>query len=128
MGNRLVLGRRLVGLACFLLSLAASGLLGLPSEGQMPEIALGWPLLLHIERAVAAMGLIGFALLIIWRAGRGEFPIRFGQIEYEARVAGEVEDALGGHERRITHVEQILGLGPDGIDPHGNGSYPHGSE
>ena len=121
MSNRAVLRRRLAGVACLLLALAASGSVGPPSEAQLPEIALGWPLLLHIERAAAAVGLVGFALLVIWRAGRGEFPLRFAQIEYEARSvatemqrgaellrtrADEIEEQMEALERRVAEFQK----------------------
>lgn len=48
----------------------------------LPGVALGWEALFHVERAGAMLGAIGVVLLIAWRALAGEFPIRFGNVEY----------------------------------------------
>lgn len=123
MSNRAVLRRRLAGVACLLLALAASGSVGPPSEAQLPEIALGWPLLLHIERAAAAVGLVGFALLVIWRAGRGEFPLRFAQIEYEPESsATATKVTLAAIESRLVLLERLAGIRSNGVDELGDGA------
>ncbi len=103
----LVLGRRFVGIGLFLVAVGASVMAEAPSADNLPEIALGWEPLLHVERAAAAVGIAGFAMLVVWRAGRGEFPIRFAQIEYETRsIATEMDQAIGLLELRIDELEK----------------------
>lgn len=105
MHDRPVALRRVVGVVLFAAALAAS-ILGRAPTGGLPEVALGWPLLLHVERAAAAVGISGVALLVIWRAGRGEYPVRFAHIEYEVRsVATELDKGLAAMEERAMQVE-----------------------
>lgn len=54
--------------------------------GQLPNVAMGWVLLFHMERAAALLGVIGLVLLIGWRAVQGELPIKLGNLEYEVGI------------------------------------------
>lgn len=77
---------------------------GVPTE--LPEIALGWTLLLHIERATALLGGIGIVILVGWRALRGELPIKLGHLEYPGEQAtAEMRSAVASHEERIRALE-----------------------
>jgi hypothetical protein len=77
----------------------------------LPGIALGWKALFHVERAGAILGAMGGVLLIAWRALSGEFPTRFGNIEYAPKdVTDEVEEVSASQERRLRALEEITGL------------------
>lgn len=58
-----------------------------PVPSQLPGVAMGWEALFHVERAGAMLGAIGIVALIGWRALHGEFPIKFGNVEYAAKEA-----------------------------------------
>jgi hypothetical protein len=84
---------------------------GVPAE--MPAASLGWPLLLHVERAVALLGLAAAATLVGVRATRGRFPVRFGQIEYPADdIDGRALAVRGTQEERIRFIEGVLRIAP----------------
>lgn len=79
----------------------------------LPEIALGWALLFHMERAAAVLAVAGAVLLTGWRASRGELPVRLGQIEYEASETSFEKV----HESRLRILEVAMGLrGKEDLD------------
>ena len=117
-----VLLRRLTGGALFLIALGASVAAGVPADAGMPEVALGSPLLLHLERAALMVGILGLSGLVIWRAGRGEFPDRLGHIEYEAESATATKEMLASVESRLVLLEQLTGVRGNGVDEGGNGA------
>lgn len=84
------------------------------SRGAVPDplsgVALGWVMLLHIERGAALLGAIGIVALVGWRALSGEFPVKFGNVEYAVgRAVAEAEEASASHERRIRLLEVLVG-------------------
>jgi hypothetical protein len=97
---------------------AASIEAGVPSK--LPGAALGSSLLLHVERASAALGALGAVWLIGWRALHGHFPIKFGNIEYADDLKASV-DAADTHEKRIKLLENYLGLADANDDPLDSG-------
>lgn len=76
----------------------------------LPGISLGWRALFHVERPGAMLGAIGVVLLIAWRALSGEFPIRFGNVEYAKRVTSEAEEASASQEYRLRALEVLANL------------------
>jgi hypothetical protein len=106
-------GWRAAGVALVLaFGVALSAAHGTPSE--MPGAALGWPTLLHLERAVAFIGILAVVLLVGVRALNGRFPIRFGQIEYPAEQPEyEVDLVQESHEQRLEAIEAMLGVDND---------------
>jgi hypothetical protein len=55
---------------------------------------------------------IGVVALIAWRALAlsGDFPIKFGNVEYEAKeAAAEAEEISESQERRIRALEVLVG-------------------
>lgn len=76
----------------------------------LPGVALGWEALFHVERAGAILGAIGVVLLIAWRALSGEFPIRFGNVEYAKKVTSEAEEVSASQEYRLQALEVIANL------------------
>jgi len=98
-------------LIVFAIAVGASVGAGVPSE--LPNVAMGWVLLFHLERAAALLGVVGVVLLVGWRAVQGEFPVKLGNVEYEAkRAAADAELAAEEQEHRIRILEVLAGLRP----------------
>jgi hypothetical protein len=68
--------RPLPALALLGVAAALSATAGTPNE--LPEAALGWSLLLHLERAVVLVAGLGLVVLVGTRATMGQFPFRLG--------------------------------------------------
>jgi hypothetical protein len=98
--------RLLLSLLIFAAVISLSLVSPVPPTSGLPDIALGFPLLLHLERALAVIALLSCAALVFWRATRGEFPLRFAQVEYESSQLIR----LGNHEQRIRGLEEALGF------------------
>lgn len=82
---------------------------GVPES--LPDVALDWTLLFHVERAAALLGAIGIVLLIGWRAANGQFPLKFGQVEYAAEeAAAQAEAVAASQEQRLRTLEVLAGL------------------
>lgn len=75
-------------------------------------------MLFHVERAGAFLGAVGIVLLIGWRALKGEFPIKFGNVEYAPEeAAAEAKEASELQEQRIRVLEVIAGIrSPEELD------------
>ena len=78
---------------------------GVPNK--LPGAAFGWNLLFHLERAAAVLATAGVVLLVGWRAMHGEFPIKFGQVEYAQKQA-EAAAALNQAQERRLRVLEVL--------------------
>jgi hypothetical protein len=101
--------KALVVLTIFAIAVAASLKAGTPAV--LPSAALDWTALFHIERAAAVLGAIGLVLLIGWRAMSGEFPIKFGNVEYAVEnAATKAEQAAEEQEHRIRVLEVLAGV------------------
>ena len=109
---------RLAGvLLAFAAVVYASYKLGTPRDAKgeikLPAAAFSWPFLFHVERSAAVLGAVGLVLLVGWRASYGDFPIKFGNVEYAAREADrKAEAATQAQELRLQYVEGILGIAP----------------
>jgi len=105
------LARLLPVLALFAVLVYVSDQRGVPKK--LPTVALDWTLLFHAERAAALLGTVGIVLLVGWRASHGEFPIKFGNVEYAVKeAAAKAETATEAQERRIQLLEALLDVGP----------------
>jgi hypothetical protein len=93
----------------FVFGLALVGSVACGSPARLPGAALGWTPLLHVERASAALAVMGTVWLVGWHALHGRFPIKFGNIEYanETRASAATVD---GHEQRLELIEDYLAL------------------
>jgi hypothetical protein len=101
--------RVLLAAAVLAIAFWASNEHGVPKN--LPAPALGWRLLFHVERAVVLLTAIGAVLLVGWRALHGEFPIKFGQLEYAAKETADKTDSLTGvFEQRLQLVEGLIGI------------------
>lgn len=83
-------------------SVALSAAAGTPAGGELPPTALGWPLLLHLERGGAIVAILAVLFIVVWRASKGELPTRFANIEY--RVDGTAK-SLDELRRRLEWLE-----------------------
>jgi hypothetical protein len=81
---------------------------GVPAR--LPGAALGWNLLFHLERAAAVLATAGVVFLVGWRALHGEFPIKFGQVEYAQKQAEAAAGVTEAQERRLRVVEVLTGI------------------
>lgn len=82
----------------------------------LPGAALGWRPLFYVERASALLAGLGVVLLIGWRAFHGQFPIKFGNIEYEKELQASTE-TVDSHEKRLRFVEGLLDLASEDDAP-----------
>jgi ABC-type phosphate transport system auxiliary subunit len=89
---------------------------GVPKK--LPGAAFDWVFLFHVERATALLAALGLVLLVGVRALRGEFPIKFGQLEYPAKEVDEkTQAATAAQERRIQLLEdRVYGVPPSPRD------------
>ena len=78
----------------------ASVLYGTPAR--LPGVALGFPLLLHLERAAAVVGAIGAVLVVAILTRHGYLPSQLGNIGYPA--IGRQHEL----ERRVAELQQQL--------------------
>ena len=106
--------RAIAPICVFALAMLISVEAGVPAK--LPGAALGSVLLLHVERVAAALGAIGTVWLIGWRGLHGNFPIKFGNIEYADDLKASA-DAADTHEQRIKLLEDYLGLVDANEDP-----------
>ena len=110
-------GRVLAVVAAFGVAVVASNAHGVPSS--LPGAALDWRLLFHVERASILLATTGAVLLVGWRATRGEFPIKFGQLEYAVKDTADRAAAVDeSHERRLQTLEALNGLRESVDDDH----------
>lgn len=70
-------------LALYCLLVAASVVYGAPQP--LPGVALGYPALLHVERAAALLGGLGAVLLVTYRTAQANFPSSLGNVTYSDR-------------------------------------------
>jgi hypothetical protein len=84
----------------------------------LPGVAMGWTSLFHVERAAALLGAVGIVALVGWRALHGEFPIKFGNIEYPAKqTAAEAGEVSALQEQRIRVLEVLMAIRePGGLE------------
>jgi hypothetical protein len=104
-----------LALIVFAAIVLASSLVGLPEDAagktDLPGLALGWPLLFHVLRAAAFVGAVGTVVLVAWRGSQGDWPIKFGNVEYAPKQAVAITaDALEKQDRRLRLIEAKLGL------------------
>ncbi len=92
-----------------LLSLKA----GTPASDDLPEVALRWRLLFHVERAGALIAVVGLIALVTWRTSRGEFPSRFAQMEYPPRAVTKTNASFEELEDRVRLLEVFAQVRPE---------------
>jgi hypothetical protein len=104
-------GRVLLVVVVLGAAIAVSVASGTPK--QLPGAAFDWKWLFHVERASALLGALAVVLLVGWRATHGEFPIKFGNVEYAVKdAAAEARQVSASQERRLRYLEVLAGLRP----------------
>lgn len=107
MRARVEIARLALLVAAVIAAFASSVVAGTPGAEDLPAVALSWPALFHLERAIALVSLIAAAALVGWRASRGELPSRVGQLEWKiAENAMWAEDL----KERVWLLEVVNGL------------------
>jgi hypothetical protein len=85
----------------------------------LPGAALSWSLLFHIERAIGLLAALGVVFVVGWRAIDGEFPVRFGNVEYAVEsTAAETDLALARLEKRVDNLETAAGWNSNPTTAH----------
>lgn len=93
------------------LSLVLSATAGTPAADQLPQVALGWPLLLILERAAVLMTLVVLLFTFGLRLARGELPLEVGNVVF-GRLHRRQRTADQDAERRLLVLEVLAGLRP----------------
>jgi hypothetical protein len=76
------------------------------TPNELPGVTLGWPLLLHLERAAVLVAGSALLMLVGVRATKGQFPFKFGQIEYAVeQAATRMNRTVDLHEQRLEALE-----------------------
>jgi hypothetical protein len=97
---RFVIGATVIAGAVFVSSRVAA-------PGSLPGIALGWPLLFHVERGAAIVAAIGLIALVLWRGANNEWPSSFGNLfgYDQKKVRGVTLKTFAKHQERISELE-----------------------
>jgi hypothetical protein len=91
---------------------------GVPAD--LPEVALDWRILFHIERAAALLATVGLVVLVGWRALRGELPTKLGQVEYRVeRASADSKAATEELENRVAALEAVIKASFEGRKSNG---------
>lgn len=93
------------------LSLTLSATTGVPAADRLPQVALGWPLLLILERAAVMMTLAVLLFTFGLRLSRGELPLEVGNVVF-GRLHRQQRMADQDVERRLLVLEVLAGLRP----------------
>ena len=103
-------------------SIAATLVEGTPRD--LPGVALGSPVLLHAERALAVLGVVVAMVSILVQAARGRLPVELSAsgLRYEAEAAEDAAtaaadlqeqlDDLSGTVLAIAERVDVLSRGP----------------
>lgn len=95
----------------FVASLALSLAHGTPSK--LPGVALGWPALLHVERAAAAAVVIAVAAVVLFQLWQGRLPTKLpGGVEFPERAEVAVERNV---REQLIQVEREARAAFDGL-------------
>ena len=102
--------RALVGtLAVAPAALVASILEGTPAR--LAGVALGSPILLHAERALALLAVTVAAASIVVQAARGRLPVELSTsgLRYEAEAADNTAAAMTALQEQFDELVEIVG-------------------
>ena len=103
--------RRTVVLITCVLAAGLSVGEGIPSPAEAPDISLGWPFLLMVERAVALAALVLVAHSMAVSVARGDTLIRAGSLEFD-RVNKKTRISIEEQEERLVLLEVLAGIRP----------------
>jgi hypothetical protein len=109
--------RALAGTAAVaIVGLVASILEGTPAH--LPGVALGSPILLHAERALALLAVTVAAASIVVQAARGRLPIELSTsgLRYEAEAADNTAAAMAELQEQFDDLVDIVGALSEQLD------------
>ena len=77
---------------------------------QLPGVALGSPVLLHAERALALLAVTAAALSILVQAARGRLPIELSTsgLRYEAEAADDAAAAAADLQEQLDDLGRLV--------------------
>jgi len=109
------------GLGSAVIALAAAATAVSLVEGtpaRLPGVALGSPVLLHAERAVALLALVVAALSVVVQAAHGRLPIEFSTsgLRYEAEAADDVAAAVTDLQEQVDDLETTIAALAEQLD------------
>jgi hypothetical protein len=115
--------RRMLGVSVAMLLLAAicvSVLEGVPRT--LPGVALGSPVLLHAERALALVAVVIAAASVLVQAGRGRLPVELSTtvLRYEAEAADDAAAAVAELQAQFDDLVAIVDALADRLDAPNN--------
>ena len=110
---------RLLGTVVVALAVAAtvvSLVEGTPAR--LRGLALGSPVLLHAERAVALLALVVAALSVVFQAARGRLPVELSTsgLRYEAEAADDVAAAVTDLQEQVDDLETTIAALAEQLD------------
>jgi hypothetical protein len=117
-----------VVVALLVASLAVAGARGAPER--LPGAALGSDLVLYVERVAAVFGVLFLALLVVYRAFRGELPselsgrgVKYADRDAVEQLRAELTDAIEQLKENQQDLRDSVGelLGESGEDPGPSG-------
>jgi hypothetical protein len=101
--------RRALGSAVLAI-VAVSVSLGEGTPHALPGVALGSPILLHAEPALALVAIVIAALSVLGQATRGRLPIELStsRIRYEAEAADDAATAVTEPQHQLDDLVAII--------------------
>jgi hypothetical protein len=112
--------RALIGvIAAAITALVVSIVEGRPAR--LPGVALGSPILLHAERALALLAVTAAAASIVVQAARGRLPIELSTsgLRYEAEAADNTAAAMAELQEQFDELVEIVGALTEQLDARG---------
>jgi hypothetical protein len=112
--------RALAGtVAVAIVALFVSILEGAPAH--LPGVAMGSPILLHAERALALLAVTVAVASIVVQAARGRLPIELSTsgLRYEAEAADNTAAAMAELQEQFDDLVDIVGALSDQLDARG---------
>lgn len=92
---------------------------GMPAR--LPGVALGSPILLHAERALALLAVAAATASIVVQAARGRVPIELSTsgLRYEAEAADNTAAAMAELQEQFDELVEIVGALTEQLDARG---------
>jgi hypothetical protein len=111
--------RRALAGTVAVVALVVSILEGTPAH--LPGVALGSPILLHAERALALLAVTVAVASIVVQAARGRLPIELSPsgLRYEAEAADNTAAAMAELQEQFDDLVDIVGALSEQLDARG---------
>jgi hypothetical protein len=105
--------------AVAIVALVATIIEGMPAR--LPGVALGSPILLHAERALALLAVAAATASIVVQAARGRVPIELSTsgLRYEAEAADSTAAAMVELQEQFDELVEIVGALTEQLDARG---------